>query len=102
MIIAERLSREIDHNVGESLLGGGHGAPVHTVCIFLRNHLSLTGMRPYIAEELCNRCGECVDTCPYEVFGEEADRVVVAVPEDCIECTSCLDSCLAKAISMGD
>jgi len=62
----------------------------------------ITGMRPYISGELCERCGECVDTCPYEVFREEEDTVVVATPEDCIECTACVDSCPHEAISMGD
>lgn len=59
-------------------------------------------MRPYVAEELCNKCGECVETCPYEVFQDKGGTVVVATPEDCIECTACVDSCPAEAISMGD
>ncbi|MGD0230621.1 MAG: 4Fe-4S binding protein [Syntrophorhabdales bacterium] len=59
-------------------------------------------MRPYISEELCKKCGECVDTCPYEVFIDSAGEVIVANPEDCIECTACVDSCPERAISMGD
>jgi NAD-dependent dihydropyrimidine dehydrogenase PreA subunit len=59
-------------------------------------------MRPHISEELCEKCGECVDTCPYEVFAELDCAVVVASPEDCIECTACVDSCPHQAISMGD
>jgi 2-oxoglutarate ferredoxin oxidoreductase subunit delta len=77
-------------------------APVHDVCIFHRNYLIITQMRPYIAEKLCDKCGECVETCPYEVFRDEDGTVVVATPEDCIECTACVDSCPAEAISMGD
>jgi NAD-dependent dihydropyrimidine dehydrogenase PreA subunit len=59
-------------------------------------------MRPYISEELCNRCGECIETCPYEVFTEEDGLVIVATPEDCIECTACVDVCPRSAIKMGD
>ncbi len=59
-------------------------------------------MRPYIAPEKCTKCGECVDTCPYEVFTEEDGEVTVTTPEDCIECTACVDSCPHDAISMGD
>jgi NAD-dependent dihydropyrimidine dehydrogenase PreA subunit len=59
-------------------------------------------MQPFIAEELCERCGECMVMCPYEVFGEKDGRVVVETPEDCIECIVCVDSCPCNAISMSD
>lgn len=62
----------------------------------------ITAMQPFIAEELCKKCRECIDTCPYEVFREEDGRVVVAAPEECIECTACVDACPHGAISMGD
>ncbi len=62
----------------------------------------ITEMRPYISKEKCERCGECVDTCPYEVFRDVDGEVIVEVPEDCIECTACVDSCPHEAISMGD
>jgi len=59
-------------------------------------------MRPYIREDLCTKCGECVETCPYEVFRQEDDVVAVATPEDCIECTACVGACPLEAIFMGD
>ncbi|HAR94573.1 MAG TPA: 4Fe-4S ferredoxin [Deltaproteobacteria bacterium] len=62
----------------------------------------ITKMHPYISETLCERCGECVSLCPYDVFGKEGDSVVVVSPEDCIECTACVDNCPHKAITMGD
>ncbi len=59
-------------------------------------------MRPYISDDLCEQCGECVTICPYEVFGEEEGRVKVVIPEECIECTDCIRSCPHKAIRMDD
>ena len=59
-------------------------------------------MRPYISGDRCEKCTECVDTCPYEVFADLFDKIVVARPEECIECTACVDACPRHAISMGD
>lgn len=59
-------------------------------------------MRPYISEERCEQCKECVDACPYEVFADLSGTIVIARPEDCIECTACIESCPHHAISMGD
>lgn len=53
-------------------------------------------------KELCERCGECVTICPYEVFQEKDDEVMVILPGDCIECTECVQSCPHGAIEMGD
>lgn len=62
----------------------------------------ITTMRPYISEKLCEKCGECAAVCPYDVFRIEGNNVVVACPEDCIECTACVEDCAHEAISMGD
>ena len=70
--------------------------------LFLSKPFIITGVRPYISEDLCSRCGECVDTCPYEVFRNEDGAVVVASPEDCIECTACIDACPLDAVFMDD
>jgi NAD-dependent dihydropyrimidine dehydrogenase PreA subunit len=59
-------------------------------------------MRPYVSEDRCEKCKECVDACPYEVFADHEGTIVVARPEDCIECTACVEFCLHQAISMGD
>ncbi len=69
---------------------------------FVAKPFIITKVRPYISEDLCGKCGECVDTCPYEVFRDSDGAVVVAAPEDCIECTACVDSCPHEAIFMGD
>jgi len=59
-------------------------------------------VRPYISRELCDKCLECVDICPYEVFVLREGEVVAANPEDCIECASCVEACPENAIRMDD
>jgi NAD-dependent dihydropyrimidine dehydrogenase PreA subunit len=68
--------------------------------IFFRKPIMLTPMRPAISEDLCENCGECIDTCPYDVFGDLEGVVAVVNPQECIECTACIESCRQKAISM--
>jgi len=36
------------------------------------------------------------------VFADLDGLIVAARPEDCIECTACVESCPHHAISMGD
>jgi NAD-dependent dihydropyrimidine dehydrogenase PreA subunit len=48
--------------------------------------------------ELCEGCGDCVDTCPSELLAlVEKDGKKYAIysgdPEDCIGCYSCESSC---------
>lgn len=57
-------------------------------------------MRPAISEDLCENCGECIDICPYDVFGDLEGMVAVVNPQECIECTACIETCPQKAISM--
>jgi ferredoxin len=59
-------------------------------------------VRPYISQEICNGCRECIRICPYDVFSDDNGTVSVSRPEDCIECTSCVDSCPVQAIYMDD
>ncbi|NLW36767.1 4Fe-4S binding protein [Syntrophorhabdus aromaticivorans] len=59
-------------------------------------------MRPYISYELCDRCNECVEACPYDVFSNESGEVKATNTGDCIECTSCVELCPNKAIYMDD
>ena len=60
----------------------------------------LRPVRPSISDELCENCGECIDTCPYDVFGSLEGVVAVLNPQDCIECTACVEACPEQAISM--
>jgi NAD-dependent dihydropyrimidine dehydrogenase PreA subunit len=68
--------------------------------IFSPKPIMLTPMRPAISQDLCENCGECIDICPYDVFGDLEGFVSVINPEECIECTACIDTCPQKAISM--
>jgi NAD-dependent dihydropyrimidine dehydrogenase PreA subunit len=40
--------------------------------------------------------------CPYEVFARDQGIVIVAVPEDCIECGACIEHCETTAIYFDD
>ncbi len=59
-------------------------------------------MRPYISNQLCKQCGECIAACPYDVMQDEHGFVKVSMPEDCIECGTCVDVCPHKAVYMDD
>ncbi|HBL24300.1 MAG TPA: 4Fe-4S ferredoxin [Deltaproteobacteria bacterium] len=59
-------------------------------------------MRPYISRVSCIDCGECILTCPYEVFADEDGVTVVRTPEDCIECGACMEECEQNAIYFDD
>jgi NAD-dependent dihydropyrimidine dehydrogenase PreA subunit len=60
-------------------------------------------VRPYIEEQRCDGCGECIEICPYDVFSRNnGEMIIVLTPEDCIECTSFIDQCSKNAIYMDD
>jgi len=55
----------------------------------------------------CTGDGECVDTCPSELFTLQTDEVAgkkIAIfsgdPEECVGCESCVDMCPEEAITM--
>ncbi|MHA2211400.1 MAG: 4Fe-4S dicluster domain-containing protein [Candidatus Thorarchaeota archaeon] len=50
---------------------------------------------------LCNRCGICLEVCPFSVWElPEAGPAQIARPEDCTNCTACAKNCLGAAISV--
>ena len=49
----------------------------------------------------CDKCtgrGECVDSCPGEVYDLVDGKAVAARIDDCIECCTCVEVCPEKAI----
>ena len=55
--------------------------------------------------EKCQACGDCVDTCPNEIFAivEEDGKKIAMVsgdPDDCIGCLSCEAGCEEGAITV--
>jgi ferredoxin len=53
----------------------------------------------YVVTEPCINCkyGDCVPVCPVDAFHEGANFMVID-PEECIDCSLCVDECPAGAI----
>jgi NAD-dependent dihydropyrimidine dehydrogenase PreA subunit len=51
---------------------------------------------------LCNGCGNCVKSCPMDVFRLDKDckKARIQYPEDCMLCGWCLMDCPQDAISV--
>ncbi|MHA1934916.1 MAG: 4Fe-4S dicluster domain-containing protein [Candidatus Thorarchaeota archaeon] len=51
--------------------------------------------------EQCNRCGICIEVCPFGVWEiPEEGPAILARPEDCTNCTACAKNCLGNAITV--
>jgi NAD-dependent dihydropyrimidine dehydrogenase PreA subunit len=60
---------------------------------------------PRVDPDKCIGCGECLETCPNDVFvmNDETSKVEVATPENCVVlCDKCAPFCSQEAISFPD
>lgn len=55
-----------------------------------------------IDKEKCTGCGECVDTCPADVFEMKEGKATVKNEEACIACRACESVCPVEAIKVED
>lgn len=61
-------------------------------------------------EEICVKCGECIDACPHSGDGKMVKEAVITqevgevpniiTPENCIGCFACKDTCRSEAIQI--
>lgn len=61
--------------------------------------------QPAVDEAACIGCGDCLETCPNDVFtlSDVDDRAVVVNPGNCVVlCDKCAEFCPADAISFPD
>ncbi|MDR2352886.1 MAG: ferredoxin family protein [Deltaproteobacteria bacterium] len=49
---------------------------------------------------LCNGDGNCVDTCPVDVYKIEDGKAVPVNADECVGCESCIEACEVKAITI--
>lgn len=56
--------------------------------------------QPFIDEQKCIGCGECVDICPSEVLELVDEKAVVEIAEECVGCESCIEVCEQEAITV--
>lgn len=53
-------------------------------------------------QERCVPCGACLDVCPMDVFRTADDgSYLVAFPDDCMACYTCVIDCPKDAITVG-
>lgn len=48
--------------------------------------------------DLCSGHGECVESCPGEVYELQDDKAVPVAIDGCVECCTCVSVCPEEAI----
>lgn len=57
---------------------------------------SRSGIAPQIREDICTRCGKCVDVCPARAISRQGSGLVTDA-EKCIVCCACVKQCAPGA-----
>jgi NAD-dependent dihydropyrimidine dehydrogenase PreA subunit len=52
-----------------------------------------------VNEELCTGCGECVNSCPAQIFKLENNKSVVG-NDECLGCQGCVAVCPVAAVKV--
>ena len=63
------------------------------------NHINILKVKPKLKEDLCDRCGICVEACPMGSIKEEEPGIVDGI---CIKCCGCEKKCPKGAIYFDD
>jgi len=58
--------------------------------------------RVEVDEERCTGCGECVDSCPGEVYELENGRAVPVRMDECHGCHTCEAVCPVEALRISE
>ena len=52
----------------------------------------------YIAPELCDGCGKCIEACPEDAIAGSQNFIHIIETEKCTKCMACADACPKSAI----
>ncbi|QPC83707.1 4Fe-4S binding protein [Phototrophicus methaneseepsis] len=55
---------------------------------------------PYINQNLCIGCGDCVTQCPSGALGWVESKAALIRPDICVYCATCEDICPTNAIEL--
>ena len=64
----------------------------------VKKYESTTGITIDVDNDLCIGAGECVKSCPVEVYELVDGKATAPKVDDCIECCACVEACPVKAI----
>ncbi|MEA2103579.1 MAG: hydrogenase iron-sulfur subunit [Candidatus Cloacimonadota bacterium] len=62
--------------------------------------ITMDPRKAFVHPELCDGCGECVSSCPYDTISMNADNIAVVDQNRCKGCGMCLSSCHSDALDL--
>jgi Na+-translocating ferredoxin:NAD+ oxidoreductase subunit B len=55
---------------------------------------------PYIAQDVCTGCGECIAICPTYALAQVEGKANLVYPDLCTYCSACESTCPVNAIDL--
>jgi NAD-dependent dihydropyrimidine dehydrogenase PreA subunit len=58
--------------------------------------------KPNIDHSKCDKCNNCIEMCPVQIFKDGGDKICTEKPEECLGCRACEVQCPKEAIKIED